>query len=175
MSGSLLFIRVVIRFFSNPSAKSICIPVFSRITFTTSVMGACSKSVPNRPCRPPTSQLFHDISTPEAWPVKNVLASGRKSLQCRVQYILKRLTFFRSFIRHTTGRSRIIIYRHRIFLTLPQKGYATVPHGSSHIGSKLLLRHVIQSFVPYADKQFLHNIFRVVLVRNISIGYTAQP
>ena len=55
------------------------------------------------------------------------------------------------------------------------EGYATVPHGSSHIGSKLLLRHVIQSFVPYADKQFLHNIFRVVLVRNISIGYTAQP
>lgn len=124
---------------------------------------------------PPTSQLFHDISIPEAWPVKNVLASGRKSLQCRVQYILKRLTFFRSFIRHTTCRSRMIIYRHRIFLTLPQKGYATVPHGSSHIGSKLLLRHVIQSFVPYADKQFLHNIFRVVLVRNISIGYTAQP
>ena len=83
--------------------------------------------------------------------------------------------FFRSFIRHTTCRSRMIIYRHRIFLTLPQKGYATVSHGGSHIGSKLLLRHVIQSFVPYADKQFLHNIFRVVLVRNISIGYTAQP
>lgn len=175
MSGSLLFIRVVIRFFSNPSAKSICIPVFSRITFTTSVMGACSKSVPNRPCRPPTSQLFHDISIPEAWPVKKRPCIWEEESPVPIPIYPEASYLLQEFHPAYNWQKPDDHLSTPYLPYASAEGYATVPHGSSHIGSKLLLRHVIQSLVPYADKEFLHNIFRVVLVRNISIGYTAQP
>ena len=66
---------------------------------------------------------------------------------------------------------RIVLDRYGVLFFPTQERDAAVLYGSRQIGGEFLFGQTVLALVPDVDEQFLNDVLRFVVIRDISVGY----